>query len=215
MTKPRDGRFVWVTWLSGIMSGERSCVWGPWFRTNYTDYAKVPSDFNEAQWMLDHTRLLTDLVGEREKLGEQVQIQGQNRFRYEHPPGLVVAGMPDLVGIAGRRATVYDAKTGQPHPSHQIQVMLYMYFLPQCMAAYRGMQLEGCVVYGDHRLPIPASAINNAFAENVFRFLDMLDADAPARRVSSEMECGFCDITSADCPERMEVSLTGLLGDEP
>jgi len=202
MTVRRDNNFIWITWLPDIMTGDKSCLWGPWFRAHFQNYEKMPSDFNEAVWKLDHSRLMQQLLAEQP--GEKIHVQDQNKFRYVRESGLTVSGVPDLVIQSGRDTTVYDAKTGQPRTSHQMQVMLYMYFLPQCLAEYRGMALKGCVVYKTHRVPIPADAIDEKFAGNVHYFLDVLDSDAPPLRVPSEQDCRFCDITKADCPERVD-----------
>lgn len=207
MTVPRDNNFVWVTWLSRVMAGEKSCVWASWFRTHHQGYTRMPSDFNEAQWKMEHTRRLSDLAAELRARGEAVRVEAQNRFRYERPSGLVLAGTPDLVSSDGN-TTVYDVKTGQPRASDQVQTMIYMYCAPRCRPDYRGVQLEGCVVYKTHRVPIPASAVNDRFEENLHHYLDMLDAETPAPRVPSEDECRFCEITSADCPERVETDAT-------
>ena len=51
---------------------------------------------------------------------------------------------------------------------------------------------------------IPATAVNEAFIGNLSRLVRRLSAAEPARRVPSPRECGFCDISSADCPERAD-----------
>ncbi len=79
--------------------------------------------------------------------------------------------------------------------------MIYIYCMPRCRRDYEGAQLEGCVV-------IPAATVDDRFEENRSHFLDILDSETPAFRVPSESECRFCEITSADCPERIE---TGAL----
>ncbi len=45
---PRDGNFVWVTWLAKLMVGEVNCEWAPWFRTRYEKWDRPPSDFDES-----------------------------------------------------------------------------------------------------------------------------------------------------------------------
>lgn len=209
MTTPRDRNYAWVTWISRVMAGEKSCVWASWFRTHHQGYARVPSDFNEAQWKMEHTRQLSDLVAERREAGDAVQVEAQNRFRYELPSGIALAGTPDLVATSGDgKITVYDVKTGQPRASDQVQVMIYMYCLPRCRPDYRDVRLEGCVVYKTHSVPIPATTVDERFEENLHHYLVILDAETPALRVPSEGECRFCEITAEDCSERIETGPT-------
>ena len=95
-----------------------------------------------------------------------------------------------------------DIKTGQPSPSHSVQVMLYMYAIPRSLGQYRGITFDGKIVYTDHEVEIPASAVDEKFVENLSLLIRRLSSPTPARKVPSRMECGFCNITSEDCPER-------------
>jgi hypothetical protein len=206
MTKPREGPYVWVTWLSKLMAGEVQCQWAPWFRTHFTGYVRAPSDFQLAVWTVDHNQLLDELAKERSALGEGVYREEQNKFRVRRSSGLVLAGKPDLVAIDKEsQCTVYDAKTGNPRQSDIIQVMLYMMCLPYASPLYKGKELEGCVVYSaERRSEVPAKAIDKPFQKRVAYFLNILDAENPPNRTPGPIECQFCDITGADCPDRRE-----------
>lgn len=206
MTKPRTEPYVWVTWLSRLMAGDVRCQWAPWFKTHYTGYAQAPSDFQLAAWTVEHTQLLDELVKERAKLGEGIYREVQNAFRVRRPSGLVIAGKPDLIAIDQRgHCTVYDAKTGKPRQSDIIQVMLYIMFLPYASPLYEGKDLSGCLVYKDgSRSDIPHKSIDDAFQNNVTYFLDILESTSPPIRMPHSIECRFCDITNADCPDRKE-----------
>ena len=80
--------------------------------------------------------------------------------------------------------------------------MLYMYAVPRAMQQYRGVNFTGSIAYGDHQVDIPAAAVNEEFIQNLSGLVLRLSAPEPARRVPSLRECGFCDISPADCPER-------------
>lgn len=201
MTTQRERPFVWLTWLSRLMTGERTCLWASWFRAHYEGYERLPIDFNEAVWKVRHTALLTDVATQLEQEGQIVTMQEQNRFRCERASGTVVVGVPDLIAMP--RATVYECKTGQPRVSDQVQVMLVMYLLPLCRPEYETTRFDGCVAYRTSRVLIPAIAIDAEFAGSVERMLDILESHAPARRVPSATECGFCEITAHDCPDRL------------
>jgi len=206
MTKPRTEPYVWVTWLSRLMAGDVRCQWAPWFKTHYTGYVRAPSDFQLAAWTAEHTQLLDELVKERSALGEGIYREVQNEFQARRPSGLIISGKPDLITIdQGGHCTVYDAKTGKPRQSDIIQVMLYMMFLPYASPLYEGKDLSGCLVYKDgSRSDIPHNSIDDAFQKNVTYFLDILESTSPPKRTPHSIECDFCDITNADCPDRKE-----------
>ncbi len=205
MTVKREGTYVWATWLSKLMAGDISCEWAPWFRSHYQKYAKAPSDFDLATWQMRHTRLLRELRIEQQATAEQVLVEGQTQFYFETPQsGLVVSGKPDLLAISGKTVEVCDCKTGQPRGSDGVQIMIYMYCIPRSKPELREKTLKGQIVYADHRVDIPPSVINEEFEKNFGYFLDILDSDEPANKVSSARECKFCDIGKADCPERID-----------
>jgi hypothetical protein len=58
------------------------------------------------------------------------------------------------------------------------------------------------VVYADHVVDVPASAVDDQFVARLSQLIGRLASDAPARRVPSPGECRFCPITAADCPDR-------------
>lgn len=202
----RDGVYVWVTWLPGLMVGSQSCEWASWFKANYQYFEQAPSDFDSVAWNMNHTRLLRSLRQERVQAGEQVSYENQNRFTYRAPSGVVIGGIPDLVGLrpGGQGGTVYDAKTGRERDSDRVQVMIYMYLLPLANPNLRGVPLDGEVVYQNARFRIPASAINAEFIEGFNHWLGILASQEPATKVPSQMECRFCNIAKSECPERIE-----------
>ena len=215
MAIERDGPYVWATWLAKLMAGEINCEWAPWFKTHYQKWDRVPSDFNQAAWQMEHTKLSRDVRSEQEAASDTVYIENQNTFHWQREGSeLVVGGKPDIVSIGTNLVTVIDCKTGQPKASDQIQVMIYMYCLPQEAPVYRDHILNGRLVYSGHRVDIPEAAIDAKFEQQFNYFLDILDSPNPAVRVPSAGECRYCDITKADCPDRIEVSDDAKAGDE-
>ena len=71
------------------------------------------------------------------------------------------------------------------------------------MGQHRGVVFDGRVAYGDHEVEIPAAAVDEAFIRNLPKLVRRLGALEAARRVPSVGECRFCDISLADCPERV------------
>jgi hypothetical protein len=206
MTRERNGVYVWVTWLSKLMAGETTCQWSPWFKAHHTEYGRAPGDFQLAAWTAEHTRILDEVSKEREKQGETVYREGQNKFLAKRPSGLAVAGTPDLISMESQsgHCTVFDIKTGNPRQSDIIQVALYMMFLPYATGLYKGKKLDGCVVYKTGHSEVPHHIIDDKFKKNVTYFLDILESSSPPSKHPSHTGCSWCDLTTADCPERVD-----------
>ena len=136
--------------------------------------------------------------------GYTVFMEGQNSFALRGRTA-ALGGKPDLIARkGGNTGTIIDVKTGKSSPSHGVQVMLYMYAVPRAMGKYYGVTFDGRVVYNDHEVDVPTSAVDEAFIKNLSALVWRLGAGEPARRVPSTRECWFCDISSADCPERVD-----------
>ena len=213
MTKPRDGLYVWVTWLSRLMSGEVQCHWGAWFKTHYTGYKTQPIDAQLASWTVEHNQYLTDLINERKALGEITYKEDQNKFRVRRPSGLVIAGKPDLMTYnkTTEQYTIYDVKTHNQRQSDIIQVMLYCYCLPYASPIYKGKMLDGCVVYKTDRVEVPSKMVEDAFTKKAVYFLNIIECPNAPDKCPSSVECEYCDLSSADCPERILPSETSGL----
>ena len=67
---------------------------------------------------------------------------------------------------------------------------------------------DGKVVYPDHEAYIPSFALDDTFIDNFSELIQRLASHDPARKVPSKLECSFCNITSADCKERVETDIT-------
>lgn len=201
MAEARTGVYIWTTWLSKVMAGEQSCEWASWFKAHNL-YDKLPSDFTA--WAIKHTKRLRELHLERKKLGEQVSVEGENSFKYVTPAGVTIAGKPDLIASSDTQVRIYDIKTGQPRTSDNIQVMLYMNFVPLTVPRYRGVSPSGCVVYAGARMEIKPAAVNTEFKQNLEYFLDIIAGAEPPIKSPGPHECRFCDIPKQECPERYE-----------
>ena len=104
--------------------------------------------------------------------------------------------------FAERKTTKLSAHAPNSHEEVLKQVMIYMYAIPRALRQYRGITFNGKVVYADHEVANPASAVDDNFVGNLSKLILRLASTSPARRVPSRMECGFCNITSADCSDR-------------
>ena len=79
-----------------------------------------------------------------------------------------------------------------------------MYAVPKALSQYKGVEFDGRVIYPDHEEYVPATALDDTFVENFSSLIQRLALKQPARKVPSRLECGFCNITSVDCPDRVE-----------
>ena len=203
MPVERANPYIWVTWLTKLLVGENSCEWAAWFRSHHEtwSYEKVPSTFDATTWQLNHTALSNRIRGQLETQGKTVFMENQNFFNLRGNVA-TLGGKPDLISVSGDSGTIYDAKTGKPSPSHHIQVMVYMYAVPRALGQYKGVTFDGKVVYENEEIAIPAAAAGEPFIDNLSQLIRRVASSTPARKVPSQMECGFCNLTTADCPER-------------
>ena len=199
-----NGPYIWLTWLTRLLVGENSCGWAAWFRAQHESgiWSRVPSPFDVGGWHMDHTSGVNESRRRWEEAGYEVFTEDQNAFALKGRAA-TLGGKPDLIARRGNRGFIIDVKTGCPSPSHVFQVMPYMYVAPKAMERNQGVNFEGRVAYGDHDVDIPASVVDERFIRDVSALVRRISAAEPARRVSSQRECGFCDISSVDCPERV------------
>ena len=202
MPQRREHPYIWTTWLPRLLTGENSCEWAIWFKAHHQNWDRVPSDFNQAQWMLNHTALLNERRANWEIGGYSVEVEEQNGFQLRGRSA-TLSGKPDIIAHRDDEAVIVDAKTGHESPSHAVQVMIYLYAVPRAFERYRNAKLRGQVTYRDHTTRIPAEAVDDQFIQNLGALILRLSADEPARRVPSRQECRFCDISAADCPVRV------------
>ena len=104
------------------------------------------------------------------------------------------------------RTVICDAKTGQESAAHIPQVQIYMYLIPLAQKPrWRGAKFEGAVVYkGGREVEVPADSVDDAFISRVTEFMLKMTSDMPPKRVPILSECRFCELTCADCPDRID-----------
>jgi hypothetical protein len=147
----RPNSFIWVSWLSKLMAGEKQCEWASWFRSHYI-WQKLPSGLDLAKWTADHAQLLRARKAALEAEGFTVYAEDQNSFTLMGATGIEVSGKPDIVAIRGSEAYVEDCKTGTPRHSDHFQVLVYMLALPHVEGPWKGRKLDGRIIYGGSRL---------------------------------------------------------------
>ena len=141
LAQRREHPYIWATWLPRLLTGENSCEWAAWFKVHHQDWTRTPSEFNQTEWMLNHTALLNKRKANWKHGGFDVNIEGQNSFELRGR-STTLAGKPDLVARKADGAVIIDAKTGQESPSHVVQVMIYLYAIPRALEQYRNIKLR-------------------------------------------------------------------------
>jgi len=203
MSVERANPFIWVTWLTKLMAGESQCQWASWFRSHYK-WDKLPSDFDLPKWTVEHNELLHKRKVQLEAEGFTVYTEDQNSFKLVGKTGIEVSGKADIVAIKEGKAYVEDCKTGNPKHSDHMQVLLYMLALPIATTHCKGLKLEGRIIYKDLVADIPSSKIDDELKELFKKTVLSIGGSEPPIKVPSWGECRFCDISKADCPERID-----------
>ena len=201
---PRAFPYIWTTWLTKLLTGESSCEWAAWFKAHHQGYEKQPSDSNLAQWQIEHTALLAETRHKFLGSGYTVHVEAQNAFRL-HGRSAVLAGQPDLIIESNSdNILVIDVKTGAERASHIAQVMVYMYALPRALDQYKGARIAGEIHYPNRIQRVPRGGLDQGFMHRFITLIHRVAAPEPPQRAPSAAECRFCDITIADCPERVD-----------
>ena len=205
-----NGPYIWVTWLTKLMTGESSCEWAAWFKAHHEtrSWAKMPDSFDQTRWQMEHSARVVEVRDQWEADGYTVFTESQNAFALRGRSA-TLGGKADLIAVKDGTGTIIDVKNGQPSPSHDVQVALYMYAVPKALGRHKGIAFTGTVVYPGYAVEIPATAVDGRFVEHMGRLVRRLALDSPARKAPSVPECRFCAITRADCPERMDSESAG------
>ena len=208
MARKRTGDpYIWVTTLAKLLTGENSCEWAGWFKAHYQSWDKPPSDFDSTTWMLKHTALVNRERESFENIGYEVHTENQNLFRLKGATA-TIAGKPDLIGEKTNEILISDAKTGNCNPSHRARVQIYQYAIPKSLPRFKDKPAGAQVRYPDSYVGSPASSVTPDFVASLSSLIRRLAHDVPARRVPSAQKCRYCEITRADCPDRIEDSWT-------
>ena len=202
-TAQRDFPYIWATWLTRLLTGENSCEWAAWFKANYQDWTKPPSAFDQSEWMLHHTALLNEPKEQWQKSGYTVSVENQNIFRLRGRTAVLV-GKPDLIIERGRDVLIIDVKTGREQAWHAVQLRIYKYVLARARPEYRNGTIAGQVVYPTHTTRVPRGALDGRSIRSLPALIRKVAAPDLPPAVPSARKCRFWDITSLDCPERLE-----------
>lgn len=215
----RRSPYVWVSWLTGLLSGEKQCRYAVWYKANYK-YDKLDSNFDAVRWRGEHAALVrrrTDLLRTD---GWTVAVENENAFQVRGRTA-TLAGCPDIVAVrarepstdrraislAGTPATagevrIDDCKTGKRRDSDWWQVSTYLCFLRDVRPDLTGHAVSGMVAYTDGSLQaVPAP--DRTVLETIAAVVREAASETVQAATPSQQECSMCDIAS--CPYRVAV----------
>lgn len=197
--KRRRSGYTWATWLTGILSGDDSCRWAAWAKTQFT-YEKRPdaNAENLATWKAEHADLVATRASELRAQGWTVTLEDQNEITLQGR-ATTLAGKPDIVAVQGLDVLTVDAKTGERKGKDIWQVRIYQMALPLTGRFPDGSRFLGEVRYKDGSQPL--GPITDAERSRILALLAEMGASFVPERVPSARECRFCNI--AACPDRV------------
>ena len=80
-TTKRYKPYVYVTWITKLIAGEKQCLWELWFQANYKFDKKTDGAFLE-KWVKEHDKLTSDTVAAMKAEGfvGNIYLENDNHF---------------------------------------------------------------------------------------------------------------------------------------
>lgn len=208
--KPQGGKpRVWVTWITGLLSGDDQCQWAAWVKSRYWYRKRRDDNFDSEAWRTKHTAEVEKAADMIRAQGATVSVENENDFEFEGNTA-TLAGKMDLVALVAAVALVVDVKTGKVRSSDYWQVLVYMLVLPKLNKAVDAAQISGEVVYSDHVVEVPNMDLSEDKITRIYATLRMIGGPEP-KRTPSKKECRFCNID--ECPERFQENAATPMSD--
>jgi CRISPR/Cas system-associated exonuclease Cas4 (RecB family) len=195
----RKRPYVWVSWITKLLSGEDRCWWKAWYKARHK-YAKVPDDPGReeffAEWTATHDAIVEKRAARLRDAGWVVRCEEDAEFKLAGA-GADLAGKPDLVAVRDGMALVIDAKSGKRRRSDHWQVLVYLFGLG--LSWCKGLSLEGEVAYRDGEEPV--EELTHQKKQAIAEAVRAVSSDSEPARAPSARECRYCDV--AACPDRV------------
>ncbi len=185
--------YVWVTWMTKLISGEAVCDWSLWFRA-WHRYEKLSPGIDLSRWTKEHDELVRaraeslDLMDYGVTLEESLTVRGKV---------VTVSGKPDIRYETEFGTVFEDCKTGLRRDSDHVQVLLYAWL-------YRlqsGYDSAGVVVYPDEVVSVDMTRLASV-ARDAKRLLALCSAGMAPAQQPSRNECRSCNIGTPYCLSR-------------
>jgi PD-(D/E)XK nuclease superfamily protein len=210
-TTARPDPYIYVTWITGLLSGEKHCELAPWLLSHFK-IDRLPSTFNRAAWTAEHTDMVLARAQQLRDEGYDVFIEDQTDFRLYGRAG-TLSGKCDLVAVGPEHVLVEDCKTGKQRNADFQQVLVYMLALPLLAGAKNpspmaravaGKTIRGAVQYRDFRTEIQPEEFTAERRQRIIDTITRVGAGPRPTPLPSAAECRYCDIPGSDCSARIE-----------
>lgn len=192
----RDKPYIWITWISGLIAGEKQCKWAAWHRTHFF-FRKTPSDFDSVGHKIKHTALRDTLLRELEVkdceilLEQNLKVDGRRA---------TLSGSIDAMAWKEDKGVIFEIKSGRENAADKAQLMIYMWALKMAFKRFAHIKWDGMLIYNEKRVSVPNVEIDPRFACIMQDFITDLIQNEPPRKYPSDRDCKFCNIQ--DCDER-------------
>ena len=190
-----------------LLAGLDRCEWKIWFQVHHDSksWEKLESNFDLTRYNIQHTELLRVCTEEYEQRGFTVTVERQNDFKV-YAGDTTISGRPDIIAWRDNETVIVDAKAANPNPSHEIQVMLYMTWLPVLNPKFQQVKVSGEVYYGeDAGITIAATPVDDRFRKITAGLIGRVTSKTAARKAPSVSECRFCPIRGLHYQERVKL----------
>lgn len=209
---PKHGMpYVWVTWLTALLSGEEHCKVQAWMKIRYRFDSARTGGGDMATWKQEHDELVQAHADNRGS-ETRVTIEDQNKFTLKGETALL-GGKPDLIIYDDHvnSVTVVDVKGGEEKAAHWWQVWLYLLALPK-VARIEPPRLKGEVRYRTKTVTVTMAEVQDRDKQKqVGALMRVLTSNERPAAVPSPSGCAFCDVPKSLCPDRDD-SAAGMTG---
>lgn len=212
-TTARPEPYIWVTWLTGLLAGEKQCAFAPWVKAHFRVEKLDRGGFDLEAWKIEHTDMVRTRARELEAEGYRVSLEDQNAFKIRGQAG-TLAGKCDLIAERGDEVRIVDAKSGQSRSADVQQVLIYLFAVPLARPAVRGKRLIGELQYKAHRVEIQPEAFTPALRQRILDTIKAVGSGPRPPATPSAAECRWCDVGPGDCRDRIEQTEPAVLTTE-
>jgi hypothetical protein len=138
--------------------------------------------------------------------GYRVYVEDDNYFKLNTFSGITgyLVGRPDLIAVKEADAIIVDVKGSVIKKFHKLQVLIYMWTLPQVDKDFANLNLAGRLVYPTGEQAISPDMLDEAFSNAIVKSLRMLLLFGDRDKTPSWSECRWCPIASSECSERID-----------
>jgi hypothetical protein len=194
--RERADPYIWVTWMTKLISGEAKCEWSLWFRARH-QFDKMQDGFDLKRWTAEHDQLLAWRAGHLRDAGvtpiveQDFTVQGR---------AATLSGKPDIKYRRDNVLWFEDCKTGQRRDSDHVQVLLYIW-IAKFDSRLKNAAVRGRVVYADGLVDVDIDRLEQV-KKDALRLIDIVGSPKPPARAPSGAECRFCSISDFYCEDR-------------